>query len=82
MRVTKQRTYGNKLTYRALTMNDLVDWIAGSPSEQPIQTFRERLRYAYPNKSYTFTRKYRKSCSPGLSGQVSCENITDGYCWK
>lgn len=60
MRVTKQRTYGNKLTYRALTMNDLVDWIAGSPSEQPIQTFRERLRYAYPNKSYTFTRKIPK----------------------
>lgn len=45
------------MAYRALAMNDLVDWITAPSSEEPIRTFREKLRYAYPNKSYVFTRK-------------------------
>ena len=57
MKITKQTVYRNHVAQRAMSMEEIVTWIKDEQTREKLTLFRERLRRAYPDKRYAFTKK-------------------------
>ena len=57
MKITKQTVYRNHVAQRAMSMNEIVTWIKDEQTREKLTLFREKLRRAYPDKRYAFTKK-------------------------
>lgn len=57
MKITKQTAYRHTVTQRAMRMEEIVAWVKDERTRDKLALFREKLRRAYPDKRYPFTRK-------------------------
>ena len=57
MKITKQTVYRNHVAQRAMGMEEIVAWVKDEQTREKLTLFRERLRRAYPDRRYSFTRK-------------------------
>ena len=57
MKITKQTVYRDRVAQRAMGMEEIVAWIKDKQTREKLMLFRERLRRAYPDRRYSFTRK-------------------------
>ena len=57
MKITKQTVYRDRVAQRAMGMEEIVAWIKDEQTREKLMLFRERLRRAYPDRRYSFTRK-------------------------
>ncbi|WP_370862000.1 hypothetical protein [Parabacteroides faecis] len=57
MKKTKQTVYRNHVAQRAMSMNEIVTWVKDEQTREKLTLFREKLRRAYPDKRYAFTKK-------------------------
>ena len=57
MKITKQTLYRNHVAQRAMGMDDVVAWVKDGQTRDKVEHFREKLKRAYPNRRYSFTRK-------------------------
>lgn len=57
MKITKQTVYGDHVAQRAIGMEEMVAWVKNEQTREKITLFREKLKRAYPDKQYAFTRK-------------------------
>lgn len=57
MKITKQTAYRHTVAQRAMRMEEIVAWVKDERTRDKLALFREKLRRAYPDKRYPFTRK-------------------------
>ena len=57
MKITKQTAYRDTVAQRAMRMEEIVAWVKDERTRDKLALFREKLRRAYPDKRYPFTRK-------------------------
>ncbi len=57
MKITKQTVYGKKIGRRPVTVEEVVELIKSEETREKVETFRTRLRAAYPHVRYPFTAK-------------------------
>ena len=57
MKITKQTVYRDRVAQRAMGMEEIVAWVKDEQTREKLTLFRERLRRAYPDRRYSFTRK-------------------------
>lgn len=57
MKITKQTAYQHTVAQRAMRMEEIVAWVKDERTRDKLALFREKLRRAYPDKRYPFTRK-------------------------
>ncbi|WP_455630727.1 BT4734/BF3469 family protein, partial [Parabacteroides sp.] len=57
MKITKQTAYRHTVSQRAMRMEEIVAWVRDERTREKLALFREKLRRAYPDKRYPFTRK-------------------------
>ena len=55
--ITKQTAYRHTVAQRAMRMEEIVAWVKDERTRDKLALFREKLRRAYPDKRYPFTRK-------------------------
>ena len=57
MKITKQTAYRHTVAQRTMRMEEIVAWVKDERTRDKLALFREKLRRAYPDKRYPFTRK-------------------------
>lgn len=57
MKITKQTVYGDHIAQRPMSMEQMVAWVKEEQTKEKITRFREKLKRAYPERQYAFTRR-------------------------
>ena len=79
MKITKQTAYRHTVAQRAMRMEEIVAWVKDERTRDKLALFREKLRRAYPDKRYPFTRKLPPRDLPDPGIQPASPALAGGF---